>query len=146
MGEHRTPTQASPYYLPKHKYLAALQYALQYEELKSELNDLHDNCKATGIDYSKDRVQAGVGSDQVFFMAERIADVNGKLKKISSTIVEVAPPSLQHHLFLSVCRGYTYYQLRDHKDANGQKDPVPLGKNAFSRMRQCFYFELSKKI
>ena len=146
MSEHRTPTQASPYYLPKHKYLSALQYALQYEELKSELNDLYDQCKATGIDYSKDHIQTNGCGDQVFFMADRIACINGKLKKISSTIIEVAPTEMQHFLFLSVCRGFTYQQLRDHRDASGKKDPVPMGKNAFSRMRQCFYFELSKKI
>lgn len=146
MSEHRTPTQASPYYLPKHKYLSALQYALSYEELKSELEDLYDQCKATGIDYSKDRVQTGGAGDMVYIMAERITEVNGKLKKISETIVDVAPECLQHHLFLSVCRGFTYHQLCEHKDGHGKKDPVPLGKNAFSRMRQRFYFELSKKI
>ena len=146
MSEHRTPTQASPYYLPKHKSLSALQYALAYEELKSELNDLYDQCKATGIDYSKDRIQTNGAGDMVYLMADRIAEVNGKLKKISSTIVDVAPECVQHHLFLSVCRGFTYRQLCDHKDANGKKDPVPMGKNAFSRMRQRFYFELSKKI
>ena len=146
MSQYRTPTQASPYFLPKHKYLSALQYALQYEELKSELEDLYDKCKGSGIDYTKDRVQAGGGNDQVFFMAERIAEVNGKLQKISSTIIAVAPQGVEHHLFLSVCRGYSYRQLCEVKDASGKRNPVPMGKNAFARMRQRFYFELSKKI
>lgn len=146
MSQYRTPTQASPYFMPKHKYLAALQYALQYEELKSELDDLYDQCKATGIDYSKDRIQAGGGNDQVYIMAERIAEVDGKLKKISATIVSVAPTCAQHHLFLSVCRGYSYRQLCELKDEHGKRNNVPMGKNAFARMRQRFYFELSKKI
>lgn len=146
MSQYRTPTTASPYYMPKHKYLAALQYALQYEELKAELEDLYDQCKASGIDYSKDKIQASGGNDHVYILAERIGEVNDKLKKISSTIIAVAPRGCEHHLFLSVCRNYTYRQLCDHVDGNGKKDPVPMAKNAFARMRQRFYFELSKKI
>lgn len=146
MSQYRTPTTASPYFMPKHKYLSALQYALQYEELKSELQDLYDKCKASGIDYAKDRVQAGGGNDQVYIMAERIAEVSGKLKKISSTIIAVAPQGIEHYLFLSVCRGYSYHQLCEIKDGDGKRNPVPMGKNAFARMRQRFYFELSKKI
>ena len=145
MGQYRTPTQASPYYLPKHKYLAALQYALQYNELKSELQDLYDQCKASGIDYSKDKIQGG-GADTTYIMAARIAEVNGKLKKISQTIIAVAPQGLDHYLFLSVCQNWTYKQLKNKKGADGKSDPVPMGKNAFSKMRQRFYFELSKKI
>lgn len=146
MSQYRTPTQASPFFLPKHEYLAALQYALQYEELKSELNDLYEQCKATGIDYSKDRVQTSGDSDSTFIMAAKIAAKNEKLNKISSTIIEVAPQGIEHFLFLSVCKGFTYYQLTQHTNSKGQRDPVPMSKNAFARVRQRFYFELSKKI
>lgn len=146
MGAYRTPTQASPFYLPTHKYLASLQYARQYDELKAELQDLYDQCKATGLDYSKDPVQTSGDADTTYIMAARIAEVNGKLKKISSTIIAVAPQGLDHYLFLSVCQGWTFKQLVNKTGADGKPDPVPMGKNAFARMRQRFYFELSKKI
>lgn len=145
MGQFRPPTQSNPYYLPKHKYLAALYYARQYYDLKTELNELYADCEASGIDYSKDRIQTS-GNDTMYLMAARIAEVNGKLKKISSTIIAVAPQGLEHFLFLSVCQGWTYRELKNKKGADGKADPVPMGKNAFSKMRQRFYFELSKKI
>lgn len=136
MGKYRTPSESNQYYLPKHTYLTCIHYALQYRDLKAILDSERDSRGA--IRYDKDRVQTTHDFDSTSEIAMRMVEIQKKVDLIDSIIAEVCEDSMQKYLRLSVCYGFTVYQLQD--------QGAPMGKNYMTKLRQRFYYELSKKI
>lgn len=136
MSEYRIPAESNKYYLPKHTYLACVHYALQYRDWKATLDADRDTRGA--IRYDKDRVQTSGDYDSTSATAIRMVEIQSKVDMIDNIISEVCELGMSQFLRLSVCYGFTKYQLQD--------QGMPCGKNYMTKLRQRFYWELSKKI
>ena len=136
MSEYRIPAESNKYYLPKHTYLACVHYALQYRAWKATLDADRDTRGA--IRYDKDRVQTSGDYDSTSATAIRMVEIQSKVDMIDSIIGEVCEMGMSQFLRLSVCYGFTKYQLQD--------QGMPCGKNYMTKLRQRFYWELSKRI
>ena len=137
MGRYRTPTESNQYYLPKHTYLTCIHYALQYRDWVALLNTERDTRGA--IRYDKDKIQITNDYDSTSETAIRMINMTDKVSKIDQCI-ELAcdDREMEKWLRLGVCYGFTIYQLLD--------EGMPCGKNLYYKLRQRFYYELSKKI
>lgn len=135
MGKYRTPSEKSKYYLPKHTYLHALHWCLQYKDWAAELAVLPDTSKA--ITYDKERVQTSGGFDSTQEAAIRRAEISEKKELLEKTIEEV-DKSIYEYLLLSIGYGFTEHQLKD--------KGMPCGHNYFYRRRQQVYYLISKEI
>lgn len=136
MSEYRIPAESNKYYLPKHTYLACVHYALQYRDWKATLDADRDTRGA--IRYDKDRVQTSGDYDSTSATAIRMVEIQSKVDMIDNIISEVCELGMSQFLRLSVCYGFTRYQLQD--------QGMPCGKNYMTKLRQRFYWELSKRI
>lgn len=134
--QYRTPKEGNKYYLPKHTYLACIHYALQYRDWKAYLDAERDTRGA--IRYDKDRVQTSNDYDSTSATAMRMVEIQAKVDKIDECIESICEDAMVKYLRLSVCYGFTFYQLMD--------QGIPCGKNYMTKLRQRFYYELSKKI
>lgn len=134
MGKYRTPSKKSKWYLPTEDYLTAVHYALRYPSL---LNELPPANSASGIDYSKDRVQTSNQYDATSDLAIRRLEIQAKIDIIEACIKEAANGQ-DKVLKDSVCYGRTYYQLQDKGYLGSQYE---LGQ-----MRQHFYYILIQRI
>lgn len=138
MGKYRTLSENNKYYLPKHAYLTCIHYALQYRDWKAEL-DADRDTRGT-IRYDKDRVQTSNDYDSTSATAIRMTEIEEKCSLIDSCIhIACDGSNLDNYVRLGVCYGFTVYQL-----INEQK--MPCGKDLYYKIRQRFYYELSKKI
>lgn len=133
---YRTPTENNKYYLPKHTYLACIHYALQYRDWRMYLDAERDTRGA--IRYDKDRIQTSGDYDSTSVTAIRMIEIQEKIDMIDDIIALITDEGMQRYLRMSVCYGFTIYQLQD--------IGMPCGKNYMSKLRQRFYYELSKKI
>lgn len=133
--KYRPPSEKSVYYLHKDYYVAAVRYALQYKTWKGEIQTSADT--VAGIRYDKEKVQTSNNYDSTSETAIRRAEIGEKIKMIDDIIAEVAP-GLEEYLRMSVCYGFTYYQLIERG--------MPLNRNAYSVLRQHFYYELHRRI
>ena len=137
MGKYRTLTESNKFYLPKHTYLACIHYALQYRDWKAQLDAERDTRGA--IRYDKDHVQTSGDYDSTSETAMRMIEITDKCAIIDKCInVACESQSLEKYLRLSVCYGQKFYQL--------QEVGVPCSKNYMTKLRQRFYYELSRKI
>ena len=136
MSEYRTPAASNKYYLPKHTYLACIHYALQYRDWRAYLDAERDTRGA--IRYDKDRVQTSGDYDSTSATAIRMVEIQNKVDMIDACIDTVCDEGMRRYLRLSVCYGFTVYQL--------QEQGVPCSKNYITKLRQRFFYELSKKI
>ena len=136
MSEYRLPAPSNKYYLPKHTYLACIHYALQYRDWKVYLDAERDTRGA--IRYDKDRVQTSNDYDSTSATAIRMVEIQSKVNMIDNIIADICEEGMERYLRMSVCYGFTIYQLQD--------IGVPCGKNYISKLRQRFYWELSKRI
>ena len=136
MGKYRLPAESNAYFLPKHTYLACIHYALQYRDWKAYLDAERDTRGA--IRYDKDRVQTSGDYDSTSATAIRMIEIQAKVDMINGIIDDICEDGMRKYLLLSVCYGFTKYQLQD--------QGMPCGKNYMSKLRQRFYWELSKKI
>ena len=134
--KYRTPTTSNKYYLPKHTYLMCIHYALQYRDWVALLGAERDTRGA--IRYDKDRVQTSGDYDSTSETAIRMLELQSKVDKVDKIINQVADEGMQKYLRFSVCYGFTIYQLQDMG--------MPCGKNYLTKVRQQFYWELSKTI
>lgn len=134
--KYRTPTATNKYYLPKHTYLACIHYALQYRDWRVYLDTERDTRGA--IRYDKDRVQTSNDFDSTSATAIRMVDIQEKVNRIDNIIASICEEGMERFLRMSVCYGFTIYQL--------QGMGMPCGKNYLTKLRQQFYYELSKKI
>jgi hypothetical protein len=136
MSQYRTPAESNKYYLPKETYLTCIHYALQYKDWRLTLDAERDTRGA--IRYDKDRVQTSNDFDSTSATAIRMIEIQDKVDKIDGIIEEIADEGMQKYLRMSVCYGFTKYQLSDLG--------MPCGKNYIGKLRQRFYWELSKRI
>lgn len=136
MAQYRLPAESNKYYLPKHTYLACVHYALQYRDWRAYLDAERDTRGA--IRYDKDRVQTSGDYDSTSATAIRMIEIQDKVDMIDNVINAICEDGMSKYLRLSVCYGFTIYQLQD--------QGVPCGKNYMSKLRQRFYWELSKRI
>ena len=136
MSKYRVPAESNKYYLPKHTYLACVHYALQYRDWRAYLDAERDTRGA--IRYDKDRVQTSEDYDSTSATAIRMIEIQGKVNLIDGIINDVCEEAMCKYLRLAVCYGFTIYQL--------QEQGAPCGKNYMSKLRQRFYWELSKRI
>lgn len=136
MGKYRLPAESNAYFLPKHTYLACIHYALQYRDWKAYLDAERDTRGA--IRYDKDRVQTSGDYDSTSTTAIRMIEIQAKVDMINGIIDDICEDGMRKYLLLSVCYGFTKYQLQD--------QGMPCGKNYMGKLRQRFYWELSKKI
>ena len=134
--QYRTPEESNKFYLPKHTYLACIHYALQYRDWRAYLDAERDTRGA--IRYDKDRVQTSNDYDSTSATAIRMVEIQAKVDMIDEIINNVCDEGMVKYLRLSVCYGFTFYQLQDHG--------VPCGKNYMTKLRQHFYYELSRRI
>lgn len=138
MGKYRTLSESNQYYLPKHGYLTCIHYALQYRDWKAMLDADRDTRGA--IRYDKDKIQVTNDYDSTSETAMRMVEIQRKCDLIDECIMIACDSSgLDNYLRLGVCYGFTFYQLM-----NEQK--IPCGKDLYYKIRQRFYYELSKKI
>ena len=136
MAQYRLPAESNKYFLPKHTYLACVHYALQYRDWRAYLDAERDTRGA--IRYDKDRVQTSGDYDSTSATAIRMIEIQAKVDMINGIIDDICEDGMRKYLLLSVCYGFTKYQL--------QNQGMPCGKNYMSKLRQRFYWELSKKI
>ena len=136
MSQYRIPAETNKYFLPKHTFLACVHYALQYRDWKAYLDAERDTRGA--IRYDKDRVQTSNDFDSTSATAIRMIEIQDKVDMIDGIITEICEDGMSKYLRMSVCYGFTIYQL--------QEIGAPCGKNYMSKLRQKFYYELSKKI
>lgn len=134
--QYRTPAEGNKYYLPKHTYLACIHYALQYRDWKAYLDSERDTRGA--IRYDKDRIQTSNDYDSTSTTAMRMVEIQSKVDMIEECMSLVCEETMIKYLRLSVCYGFTIYQL--------QEQGIPCGKNYMTKLRQRFYYELSKRI
>ena len=134
--QYRIPKESNKYYLPKHTYLTCVHYALQYRDWKAYLDAERDTRGA--IRYDKDRIQTSNDFDSTSATAMRMIEIQDKLDKIDDCIAAVCDDAMIKYLRLSVCYGFTFYQLAE--------QDIPCGKNYMTKLRQRFYYELSKRI
>ena len=137
MGKYRTLSESNKYYLPKHTYLTCIHYALQYRDWKAELDAERDTRGA--IRYDKDKIQNGNDYDSTSETAMRMVEIEDKCALIDKCIsIACDASALDNFLRLGVCYDFTVYQLID--------KGMPCGKDLYYKIRQRFYYELSKKI
>jgi hypothetical protein len=135
MGKYRTLTEKNKYYIPKEDYLTAIHYSLRYPLWLAELQDIRDTSSA--IQYDKDRVQTSVSDDMVVNAALRASEISMKVDLIDNTIHQCAE-GMDKHLRLGVCYGLTFAQLKNRG--------MPCERDMYYRIRQRYYYELSRKI
>ena len=127
----------SKWYLPKHKFLTAYHYAMQYQEWRNEYKTLTDSSKA--IRYDLEKVQTSEDSDPTEMLAMRRAELIEKIESIER-IAEEAAPDISRYLLIGVTQeGVSFEYLRASLG-------MPCGKNTYSSRRGKFYFLLSKYI
>lgn len=137
MGKYRTLSESNQYYLPKHTYLTCIHYALQYRDWRAMLDADRDTRGA--IQYDKDKIQTSNDFDSTSATAMKMIEIEEKCKMIDECITIACDGSnIDRWLRLGVCYGFTVYQLLD--------DKMPCGKDLYYKIRQRFYYELSKKI
>lgn len=134
--KYRTPTENNKYYLPKHTYLMCIHYALQYRDWIALLDAERDTRGA--IRYDKDRVQTSNDYDSTSATAIRMIEIQDKVDRVNKIIDQIADEGMRKYLRFSVCYGFTFYQLQEHG--------MPASKNYVTKLRQQFYYELSKII
>ena len=136
MGKYRTLSENNQYYLPKHAYLTCIHFALQYRDWKAMLEADRDTRGA--VRYDKDKIQTSGDYDSTSSTAMRMVEIQREVEMIDDIISEVADVGMQQYLRLSVCYGFTFYQLEDQR--------IPCSRKYIAKLRQRFYYELSKKI
>lgn len=136
MSKYRMMSKNNQYYLPKHTYIMCVHYALQYIDWTAMLAAERDTRSA--VRYDKDRVQTSNDFDSTSSTAMKMVEIQAKKDMIDGIIEEICDDGVQKYLRLSVCYGFTIFQLQDRG--------APFGKNYMTKLRQRFYYELSKKI
>ena len=121
MPRQRTPAKSSKYYVPKEEYLTVLHFCRQYPEWEKEISDSMKTGCLSSQEYDQGRITLIMRKKAVLEMAIR-KTANG----------------MDEWLFLGVCHGLTYLQLKQRG--------IPCGRNQYYEMRQRFYYILSRVI
>lgn len=132
----RYPAKSSAYYLPKHRYLTVMHYALQYQEWKDERNAIGDDGAGLQID---PQPRSGKIGDPTATKAMKRAELYDKIKLIETTVEEVAPEISAWLLKAVTTEKITYVYLREVMN-------IPCGRNYYYDKRRQFYYRLSQKM
>lgn len=135
MAKYRVLSPKNKYYIPKEDYLTAIHYSLRYPLWVAEVEDARDT--STAIRYDKDRVQTSPSGDMIYNAATRAIELSKKVDMIDSIIKQCAE-GMDYFLRLGVCYGLTFDQLK-------QRD-MPCERDMYYRIRQRYYYELSRLI
>ena len=137
MAKYRELSPKNKYFIPRDDYLTAIHYSLRYPMWKAEVEDARDT--STAIRYDKDKVQTSPSGDMVYNAATRAIELSKKVDMIDSLIAQCAhQQAMEYYLRLGVCYGLTFDQLK-------QRD-MPYERTAYYKMRQRYYYELSRLI
>ena len=136
MGQWRTPTVNSKYFIPKETFLTVVHFCKQYPLWVAELSIQPDTNR--GVSYDGDIVQTSGLSDMTAQEGSRRAEIARKKKLVDETTKEVGGEHLGWWLLQGVCFDYPYFSL--------QQRGIPCGKDKYYEMRRRFYYELSLKI
>ena len=136
MPNVRTPRPSSKYYLPKHRYLTAYHYALQYQEWKDEYRSIGDDGAGLQIDPQPHGTKTGNPTET---KAIRRAELKDKFSLIESICEKVAPEIKMWLLRGVTVEGTSYIYLR-------QMMRIPCGRDYYYDRRRAFYYELSNEI
>lgn len=137
MSKYRTPSDKSPYFIPKEDYLTAVHYSLRYPLWKEKFNMSADTRGA--IRYDKDKVQTTNDFDSTSEMAIRLSGIWDKIQLVDEVIRIASDGSgLDDYLRLGVCYGLTFFQLKERK--------IPCEREMYYRIRRKYYYELSLRI
>ena len=115
MSQFRTPTKRSKFYVPKEEYLTVLHFCRQYPEWEKEI----------------------LNSQRPETDPSRIATIKKK-KAVLEMLIRKTADGMDEWLFLGVCHGLTYQQLK--------KRGMLIGRTQYYEMRQRFYYYLSRII
>jgi len=132
----RTPSRSSPYWVPRHDYLTAIHWCLRYPDWKKELATLPDTSRA--IRYDSEKVQSSGGYDATAELAMRRVEIESKINLLEGT-ARICMPECTEYLI----KGVTTEGIRI-EDLIAQG--MPYGRNSYLRIRQKFYYLISKKI
>lgn len=135
MAKHRVLSPKNKYYIPKEDYLTAIHYSLRYPLWIAEVEDARDT--STAIRYDKDKVQTSPNGDMVYNAATRAMELSKKAEMIDSVIQQCAE-GMDYYLRLGVCYGLTFDQLKQRN--------MPCERDMYYRIRQRYYYELSRLI
>lgn len=135
MSRYRTLSPKNKYYIPKEDYLCVIHYSLRYPLWIAEVEDARDT--STAIRYDKDKVQTSPNGDMIYNAATRAIELSKKVEMIDSIIQQCAE-GMDYFLRLGVCYGLTFDQLK-------QRD-MPCERDMYYRIRQRYYYELSRLI
>lgn len=132
-NEHSTRNK---WYLPKHKFMTAYHYALQYQEWKNEYKTISDTSKA--IRYDIDHVQETGDSNPTEDVAVKRAEILKRMNDIKKIAVEAAGEELAKYILIGATQeGASYTYL--HTSLG-----MPCSRNTYSDRRGKFYYKLSK--
>ena len=121
MPRQRAPAKSSKYYVPKEEYLTVLHFCRQYPDWIKEIS----NNEKPGVAPSRKHDPA------------RIASIRKK-KGVLEMVIHKIAEGMDEWLFLGVCQGLTYPQLKERG--------IPIGRTQYYEMRQRFYYYLSRII
>ena len=116
MPRQRTPAKSSKYYVPKEEYLTTLHFCRQYPDWEKEVSD---------------SMKLGTFNQARTFRIRR-------KKTVLEMVIHKTANGLDEWLFLGVCHGPTYPQLKERG--------IPIGRTQYYEMRQRFYYYLSQII
>lgn len=136
MSQFRSPRESNKYYIPREEFLTVVHFCRQYPTWEAELKANPDT--GTGVDTEKEHVQTSNISDPTSDLGIHRATIARKKKLVDDTALKVAGAGLCEWLILGVCHGMPYYQL----DMRG----IRCSAKSYYKMRQRFYFEMSKNI
>ena len=131
-NEHSTRNR---WYLPKHKFMTAYHYALQYQEWKNEYKTMSDTSKA--IRYDIDHVQETGDSNPTEDIAVKRAEIKKRMDDLKEIAIEAAGVELADFILIGATQeGASYTYL--HTSLG-----MPCSRNTYSDRRGKFYYKLS---
>lgn len=134
----RTPEKGNPYWISRHCFMMSVHFCLQYPEWQREREELLLNAQASAIRYT-DMPKGGVfDPDPTMEAGSRLAELSEKISIVEETARE-ASQELAEWLIKGVTENLSYDTL---KSAYG----LPCGYRLYRKIRQRFFFLLSKKI
>lgn len=100
--------------------------------------ELNMDTPVKGIDYAKEKIQAGGGADYTSFLAIRRAAIEAKKQLVDETIAEAAPEEVQQWLLMGVTTDCTIWDMLSRG--------LPVSHNTYYKYRRIFFYLLSRKI
>ena len=130
----RTPSQKKRWYIPKHTFLAARHYALQYEDWRDEYRTIVDLQKK-----DEGEGHSNLTGDPTGSAAIRAAELSEKMQLVEKTVADV-DKDLYNWLLIAVTRENMTYTVLN------QRLNIPCSAGTFYDRRRMFYYLLASRI